>query len=133
MIKGRDAFTGIVPIYLKCVFSRGIYYLGGWVFHIIWGLPYLGHIICKTKPPPPPPPPPKKKKKKNKKKKKTKSCYFLGDRQFFSRRLARWGFEPATCDNDLFRNHLNVSPLCSCSNGNETADHSFCECPLFSD
>ena len=36
-------------------------------------------------------------------------------------------------NNDLFRNHLNVSPLCSCGNGNETADHFFFECPLFND
>ena len=36
-------------------------------------------------------------------------------------------------NNDLFRNHLNVSPLCSCGNGNDTADHFFFECPLFND
>ena len=36
-------------------------------------------------------------------------------------------------NNDLFRNHLHVSPLCSCGNGNETADHFFFECPLFND
>ena len=33
----------------------------------------------------------------------------------------------------MSRNHLHVSPLCSCSNGNETTDHFFCKCPLFND
>ena len=36
-------------------------------------------------------------------------------------------------NNDLFGKHINVLPLCSCGNGNETADHIFFECPLFND
>ncbi|MCG7867669.1 MAG: hypothetical protein JAY74_15080 [Candidatus Thiodiazotropha taylori] len=32
---------------------------------------------------------------------------------------------------DLFRNHLKVSPLCSCNTDNETSTHYFFECPLY--